>query len=101
MQLASDTESMKAVNQTARRLRAAVSATSRRYPEFKIAASALGISGRETELTQLCRTYLPALLAKQQQSKIMLDTGTLVGELAEPMDAALGNLQIKKQRGLC
>ena len=101
MQLASDTESMKAVNQTARRLRAAVSATSRRYPEFKIAASSLGISGRETELTQLCRTYLPALLAKQQQSKIMLDTGTLVGELAEPMDAALGNLQIKKQRGLC
>jgi phage-related protein len=101
MQLASDTESMKAVNQTARRLRAAVSATSRRYPEFKIAASSLGISGRETELTQLCRTYLPALLAKQQQSKIMLDTGTLVGELAEPMDAALGNLQIKKQRRLC
>ena len=101
MQLASDTESMKAVNQTARRLRAAVSATSRRYPEFKIAASSSGISGRETELTQLCRTYLPALLAKQQQSKIMLDTGTLVGELAEPMDAALGNLQIKKQRGLC
>ena len=101
MQLASDTESMKAVNQTARRLRAAVSATSRRYPEFKIAASSLGISGRETELTQLCRTYLPALLAKQQQSKIMLDTGTLVGELAKPMDAALGNLQIKKQRGLC
>ena len=101
MQLASDTESMKAVNQTARRLRAAVSATSRRYPEFKIAASSSGASDRETELTQLCRTYLPALLAKQQQSKIMLDTGTLVGELAEPMDAALGNLQIKKQRGLC
>ena len=102
MQLASDTESMKAVNQTARRLRAAVSATSRRYPEFKIASSSSsGISGRETELTQLCRTYLPALLAKQQQSKIMLDTGTLVGELAEPMDAALGSLKIKKQRGLC
>ena len=101
MQLASDTESMKAVNQTARRLRAAVSATSRRYPEFKIAASSSGASGRETELTQLCRTYLPALLAKQQQSKILLDTGTLVGELAEPLDAALGNLQIKKQRGLC
>ena len=101
MQLASDTESMKAVNQTARRLRAAVSATSRRYPEFKIAASSLGASDRETELTQLCRTYLPALLAKQQQSKILLDTGTLVGELAAPLDAALGNLQIKKQRGLC
>ena len=101
MQLASDTESMKSVNQTARRLRAAVSATSRRYPEFKIAASSSGASDRETELTKLCRTYLPALLAKQQQSKIMLDTGTLVGELAEPMDAALGNLQIKKQRGLC
>ena len=90
------------MNQTARRLRAAVSATSRRYPEFKIASSSSsGISGRETELTQLCRTYLPALLAKQQQSKIMLDTGTLVGELAEPMDAALGSLKIKKQRGLC
>lgn len=49
-----------------------------------------------TQLLALLNSYLPELANK----KMVLDTGTLVGELAGPIDEALGTIAEKKGRGI-
>lgn len=47
------------------------------------------------DLLELLRTYLPSC----SNTKLVLDTGTLVGATVESMDNALGKLQAKRGRG--
>ena len=37
---------------------------------------------------------------QMKRMRVVLDTGTLVGEMADPMDAALGRKQAYKGRGI-
>ena len=48
-----------------------------------------------TAIFELLKQYLPSI----SNQKLMLDTGTIVGELSPYIDYSLGNMNALKQRG--
>ena len=45
------------------------------------------------------RSDMSSMLDRMEKLRIYLDTGTLVGEIAGPLDSALGQISIHKRRG--
>ncbi len=45
------------------------------------------------------RSEMADMTARLERMRVVLDTGTLVGEMADPMDAALGRKQVYRGRG--
>ena len=46
------------------------------------------------------RSDMADMAEQMKRMRVVLDTGTLVGEMADPMDAALGRKQAYKGRGI-
>ena len=43
---------------------------------------------------------MASMLERMEKLRVVLNTGALVGELAEPMDAALGQRSTQRGRGI-
>ncbi len=66
--------------------------------QYVAAAATSGNSELETKLDtliSLLNLYLPSLVNKE----LVLDTGAIIGTLAEPLDKALGDISMKRARG--
>ena len=46
------------------------------------------------------RSEMAEMTARLERMQVVLDTGTLVGEMADPLDAALGQKQAFRGRGI-
>ena len=52
------------------------------------------------EELRVLRGEMSEMTARLERMQIVLDTGTLVGQMADPMDAALGQKQALRGRGI-
>ena len=46
------------------------------------------------------RSEMAEMTARMERMQVVLDTGTLVGQMADPLDAALGQKQTFRGRGI-
>lgn len=65
------------------------------YVKDAVANSNAELVGIMEKILEILADYLPQAGNKQ----LVLDTGVLVGEIAEPMDTALGNILNRRKRG--
>lgn len=68
------------------------------YIRTAVGEANAGTAGAIERLISLLATYLPQIVGGMAR-QIVLDNGTLVGELAPAMDAALGNIYSARERG--
>lgn len=70
----------------------------REYVREEVAAANSGLNYNIERLYAMLADILPKML-EAQNTAVVLDSGVLVGELASPIDKALGNLARRRERG--
>lgn len=92
----SETEMKRSLHFTKRNLTDISERVAEDYPDYKVTNSD---SSASAELLDLLRKYLPQA-ASRKPMKVVLDTGALVGGIAEPLDEKYGEMLEKSERGV-